>query len=102
MHKTSLLLSAGLASLACANPLHAASYADLLTPIENPVAALQADDAARMIQAQYYNYGYGQPGYGYNYGWQGYYGRPRYYHHHHHHHHHHHAYYHHHYPWRGW
>lgn len=90
MNKTSLLLSAGLASLASANPLHAASYADLLTPIENPVAALHADDATRMIQAQYYNYGW--PGYGYNYGWQG---HPGYYHHHHHHHHHH-SYYHHH------
>lgn len=66
--------------------MHASSYADLLTPIANPVAVLRADDAARtqiaegdVRQVQYY-YNYGPP--------------PRYYYRHHHHHHHH--YYHHH------
>jgi hypothetical protein len=63
--------------------LQAASYADLLAPVQNAVAVLRADDAARAndavpeggIQpAQYYSYG------------------PAYHHHHHHHHHHHQAY----------
>lgn len=59
----------------------ASSYADLLAPVPNAAAALQADDAARAQQstgnmelAQYY----------YNYSPYPYY----YYHHHHHHHHH--------------
>ena len=65
----------------------AESYADLLAPVPNAVAALKADDVVRGEQekkgsvelAQYY----------YNYGPYDY-GRPYYYHHHHHHHHHHH------------
>lgn len=83
--------------------LNASSYADLLTPIANPVELLNADNAARAQQARpaadfqvaqgYY------PGYGY-YPYNGYYSYPYYHHHHqnryyrpysyHHHHHHHH------------
>ncbi|HVC51790.1 MAG TPA: hypothetical protein VND87_07195 [Stellaceae bacterium] len=73
----------------------ASSYADLLAPIPNAIAALQADDAARAPQnptemAQYYNYPYS-----YTYSYPQYYNRPyhrhyyRHSHHHHHHHHHH-------------
>ena len=74
--------------------LQASSYADLLAPIPNPVAALEADNAARaqnLELAQYYNYPYS------NYSYPYYFYPPSYYHHHHHHnyysrhdHHHHH------------
>jgi hypothetical protein len=81
-------------------PLHAASYADLLAPIPDAVAALRADNVTRaqnMRMAQYYGY----------YPYYNYYPYPPppyyYYHHHHHHHHgyyggyyHHHHYHHHH------
>lgn len=68
--------------------LQAASYADLLAPVENAVALMKADDGARVQASQpgdvqradYYERG------GYDSD------RPVY-HHHHHHHHHHHAYY---------
>lgn len=87
MDKTTAALLAAAASLASMgaaqaaappmpNPseaLQAASYADLLTPVENAVAVMKADDAARAQTVQYYTYG-PPPGY-------------------HHHHHHHHAYY---------
>jgi hypothetical protein len=92
--KTAGLLGvvAGLATMGAAHaanvpaqsPLHAASYADLLAPVENAAALMKADDAVRARQpqqdpdiqlAQYYDE---RPG------------RERYYHHHHHHHHHHH------------
>lgn len=64
--------------------LQASSYADLLAPIPNAVAALEADNAARaqnLELAQYYNY----------YPYSNYYPYPPppYYHHHHHHHHNH-------------
>lgn len=61
--------------------LQASSYADLLAPISNPVAALEADNAARaqnLELAQYYNY----------YPYSNYYSYPPPYYHHHHHHHH--------------
>ena len=61
--------------------LQASSYADLLAPIPNPVAALEADNAARaqnLELAQYYNY----------YPYSNYYSYPPPYYHHHHHHHH--------------
>src|ERR1700752_458972 len=64
--------------------LQASSYADLLAPIPNPVAALEADNAARaqnLELAQYYNYPYS------NYSYPYYSYPPPYYHHHHHHHH---------------
>jgi hypothetical protein len=97
--KTAALLGAvtGLATMGAAHaatpPVNAAdpaqpsSYAELLAPVDNAVALMRADDAARSRQstpegdvqlADYYDYG------------------PRRYHHHHHHHHHHHAYYRHH------
>jgi ABC-type nickel/cobalt efflux system permease component RcnA len=82
-----------------AEALQVSSYADLLAPISNAAAALEADNAARataaeglnevkLAQAYYYpsysppppNYPYSYPAYNY----------------HHHHHHHHHAYAHHH------
>jgi len=75
----------------------ASSYADLLAPIPNAIAALQADDAARTQQnptetAQYYNYPYSYP-YTYSYPQYYNYNHPYYRHHyrryHHHHHHHH-------------
>jgi len=84
-----------------ADAMHASSYADLLNPVPNAVAVLQADDAARAEVQRvngyfYYNYGapppyaYGQPYYAPGYGpyYRGYY---YHYHHHHHHHHHHHG-----------
>ncbi len=49
-----------------AEALHASSYADLLAPIENAVAVLKADDAARpqdgfqTVQYGYYGQGYAQ------------------------------------------
>lgn len=99
MDKTTAALLGAVASLAtmgaaqaaappvpnASEALKAASYADLLSPVENAAAVMKADDAARAQQApvegniepvQYYNYG---PPRGY-----------------HHHHHHHHAYYRHH------
>jgi hypothetical protein len=97
--KTAGLLGvvAGLASMGAAhaastpavNPaeaLQATSYADLLAPVQNAVAVMRADDAARARQA---------PSEG-DVELAQYYGPPPYYHHHHHHHHHHHAYYRHH------
>ena len=86
--------------------LEVSTYADLLAPIPNAVAALKADDTARAqklaaevktAQGYYYPYGsyYPQPSNPY-YTTPYYYGqynyRPYYYryHHHHHHHHHHH------------
>jgi hypothetical protein len=74
--------------------LQASSYADLLAPIPNPVAALEADNAARaqnLELAQYYGYSpysnyYAYPPYP----------PPPYYRHHHHHHHNHYARHHHH------
>jgi len=85
--------SAQAANVPAANPaeaLHASSYADLLAPVQDAVALMQADDALRAQEpatpagnvedADYYNPGYG----------------PAYHHHHHHHHHHHQAYNHHH------
>ncbi len=66
--------------------LQASSYADLLAPIPNPVAALEVDNAARaqnLELAQYYNY----------YPYSNYYSYPPPYYHHHHHHHHHNNYY---------
>jgi hypothetical protein len=103
--KTTGLLSAvaGLATMGAAqaatppgsNPseaLQAASYGDLLAPIQNAVALMRADDAARMQESRTEASGNVQLAQGY------YYAPPPYYyrHHHHHHHHHHHAYYHHH------
>ena len=97
-----------------ADPLHPASYSDLLGPIPNAAELLKADDAIRaetpastqIVPAYYYYnyygnvapYSYDRPYYG---GYNPYYGygyaQPRYYHpHHHHHHHHHHGY------WRGY
>jgi hypothetical protein len=75
-----------------ANPseaLQAASYSDLLAPIQNAVALMRADDAARTQQPRTEASGDVQLAQGY------YYAPPAYYHHHHHHHHHH-AYYRHH------
>lgn len=80
--------------------LQASSYADLLTPIPNAVALMQADDAARAQEAaaeplagvqtaQYYPYYYYRRYHHHHHR----YWRRRYYHHHHHHHH---GY------WRGW
>ncbi len=93
-------VAAGLAAMGTAqaasapgpNPseaLHASSYADLLAPVQDAVAVMKADDAARVHASdvelpdgvQLVDYPY--------YG-------PAYHHHHHHHHHHHQAYYHHH------
>ena len=83
--------------------LQASSYADLLAPISNAAAALDADNAARTKAAErvndvevaqayynpYYNPNYSPPpAYGYNY--------PAYDYHHHHHHHHAYAHHHHH------
>jgi hypothetical protein len=67
----------------------AASYSDLLAPIQNAVALMRADDAARMQEPGAEASGDVQLA-------QGYYYAPPVYHHHHHHHHHHHAYYRHH------
>jgi hypothetical protein len=64
--------------------LQASSYADLLAPIPNAVAALKADNTVRaqnLELAQYYNYPYS------NYSYPYYSYPPPYYHHHHHHHH---------------
>ena len=71
------LATAGAANLAMADPIpRAASYADLLEPVPDAAARLQADDALRAqaahIERVEYRYG----------GWD---------HHHHHHHHHHHS-----------
>lgn len=81
--------------------MQAASYADLLAPIENAVALVQADDATRaqgLQTVQYYGGGYDHHHHHHhhhhaNYPGEGY-GPPRYppparYAHHHHHHHHH-------------
>ncbi len=82
-----------------AEPLQASSYADLLAPISNPAAALQADNEVRanaaerlneVELAQAYYTPYYSPPYSYPYRY------PAYNYHHHHHHHHHHAYAHHH------
>ena len=83
-----------------AEALQASSYADLLAPISNAAAVLQADNAAgakaaervnEIELAQAYYTPYYSPPYSYPYRY------PLYnYHHHHHHHHHHHAYAHHH------
>jgi hypothetical protein len=78
------------ATSAAANPLHAASYADLLEPVQNAVAQVQADDAARAQRSPSPASGDVELAQGY------YYGPPPAYYHHHHHHHHHHAYYRHH------
>lgn len=104
---------AGLATVsaahAAANPtpdvsrsLQPSSYAELLAPVQDAVALLKADDAAR-AQVQevqgYAYYNYGPPPYAY---YQPYY-QPYagYYYYHHHHHHHHHHFYHHHHHHRG-
>jgi hypothetical protein len=74
--------------------LHASSYADLLAPIPNAVALMQADDAARGQQSTAEALVGAEVAQGYYYGHPYY--RPRYHHHHHHryyrprHHHHHH------------
>lgn len=90
-----------------AEALQASSYADLLAPISNAAAVLEADNTARaqsadrlnefeLAQAYYYPYYspyypyYSPPPPAYRYGY------PAYNYHHHHHHHHHHAYAHHH------
>lgn len=89
--------------------LQASSYADLLAPVPNAVALLQADNAARVEATAdltpafygYYTYGYGNP-YAYYPPYYSY-GYPPYYHHHHHHHHfarRHHHHHHHHNFWR--
>lgn len=96
--------SASAAVPTVANPaeaLHAASYTELLAPVENAAALLKADDArieAQLRTVQYYRgYGYDQ-GYGardhhHHHHHQDYrrysYNGPENYHHHHHHHHHH-------------
>lgn len=102
---------AGLATMGSANAaspghpaadaLHAASYADLLSPVPNATALLKADDSARTqasvtkVADVYLSYGYqtpyyyGVPSYPYaasRYRPEDY---PRYYQEHHHHHHHH-------------
>jgi hypothetical protein len=100
------LATAGSAQAYTATPdgsevLQAASYADLLAPIANPVEALQADNAAlaqkaaaeasqKTEEAQYY-YPY----------YNTYPAQPYYYYHHHHHHHHSNYYYHHHHHHHG-
>lgn len=79
-----------------ANPtdsLHAASYADLLEPVQNAVALVRADDAARTQGPVGEGSGDVQLAQGYYYAPPP---PPGYYHHHHHHHHHHSAYYRHH------
>ena len=83
-----------------AEALQASSYADLLAPISDAAAVLEADNAARataaerlneveLAQGYYYPY-YSPPPPVYRYDY------PAYNYHHHHHHHHHHAYAHHH------
>jgi hypothetical protein len=83
-----------------AEALQASSYADLLAPIANAAAVLEADNVSRALaaerlnevelaQAYYYPY-YSPPPPAYRYDY------PAYNYHHHHHHHHHHAYAHHH------
>lgn len=83
-----------------AEALQASSYADLLAPVSNAAAVLEADNAARaqaaerpnefeLAQGYYYPY-YSPPPPVYRYGY------PAYNYHHHHHHHHHNAYAHHH------
>jgi len=78
-----------------AETLHAASYADLLAPVQNAVAVMRADDAARTQQPRPDTKSdpdsQSDPNIKLAQGY--YYGPPAY---HHHHHHHHHAYYHHH------
>ncbi len=64
----------------------ASSYADLLAPVPNAVAALKADNQARSQNIELAQYYY-NPYYGYSYPYYGYYGGYPYYHHHHHHHH---------------
>ena len=81
---------AGSAPVNVPEVMHASSYADLLTPIANPVAVLRADDAARVAEGnarevQYYDYGPPPPRYYYHH----HHHHHHYYHHHHHHHHHH-------------
>ncbi len=106
---------AGLATMsaahATANPmpevsraLQASSYDELLSPVQDAVSLLRADDAARAqieeVQAYVY-YNYGPPPYAYYQPYNPPYAPYYYYRHHHHHHHHHHHYdHHHHHHWR--
>jgi hypothetical protein len=89
MGATAQAMPAQTQNATASDPLAAASYADLLAPVPNALAALEADNAAR-AQAVKVD------------GVQ----LARYYHHHHHryhhHHHHHHRYYHHHHHHSYW
>ena len=64
--------------------MQASSYADLLSPVQDAVAVMQADDAARASQVELPSGVQLAEGYYYNYG-----PAPAYHDHHHHHHHHH-------------